>query len=62
MQTYIIHFYGRRKGAIGIMSAYKTVREAESADKAIEACYDAFEHISSPLVYVGDHLVQKGWS
>ncbi len=62
MQQYIIHFHGRRVGAIGIMSAYKAVREATTPDEAIKALYNEYEHISSPMVYIGANIVQTGWS
>lgn len=61
MALYTINFHGKRLGAIGLSENFVTKREANSPDEAIAACYDAFEHIHGPRVYLDGKLVQAGW-
>jgi hypothetical protein len=45
--VYIIKFYGRRVGAIGIFSSCEETVEARSPEAAKLKLYNSFEHISS---------------
>ena len=45
-----IVFYGKRLGAIGVSQGFSETVEAESADAAVLALYDRYEHIHVVLV------------
>ena len=44
MKTYKCTFYGRKVGAIGVVSYHTVYFDAENEEKAKERLYESFEH------------------
>jgi len=46
MKRYRAGFYGRSRGALGVIHWCRTIVEGEDEEQALLNLYDAFEHIS----------------